>query len=253
MQDRRNFLKISAAAALTATVVSKSNASSMTGPSLGAVSSAKAEAGSLRLAIGNDVLRVQALSPHILRLDLLADGKNDPHTPVLDPKAVFPGDPAATVQSAGDPIRLVTAGFELHISRNPCRLTVLDSRGKILLQQTASESLHVNPQDQAQTGFSFRRNSSAKFYGIRNSACWSKNILPVLKDGAGVANDTYKVQASVEGGGGAPFTWTTDGYGILVDSDGGYFHIDSEEIGFYYGNPKPDNYGRNYFRPNSLT
>ncbi len=253
MQDRRNFLKMSAIAALTTAVSAQANADNSTPPSLGAVSSAATEAGGLKLAIGNDVLRVQSLSPHILRLDLLADGKSDPHTPVLDPKAVFPGDPAATVDTAGDPIRLVTSGFELHISRNPCRLTILDSHGHVLLQQTAAESLHVDPKDQAQTGFSFRRNSHAKFYGIRNSACWSKNILPVLRDGAGVANDTYKVEASVEGGGGAPFTWTTDGYGILVDSDGGYFHIGTNDIGFYYGDPKADNYGRNYFRPNSLT
>lgn len=253
MQDRRNFLKISAAAALSTAVTGKTQARNATVRSLGAVSSASADAGGLKLAIGNDVLRVQALSPHILRLDLLAGGKNDPHTPVMDPKAVFPGDPAAKLHTQGDPIRLVTTGFELHISRNPCRLTLMDSHGKILLRQTASDSLHVDPQDQAQTGFSFHRNSGATFYGIRNSACWSKNILPVVKDGAGVPNDTYKIEASVEGGGGAPFTWTTDGYGILVDSDGGYFHIGSNNIGFYYGNPKADNYGRNYFRPNSLT
>ncbi len=253
MQDRRNFLKISAVAALTTAVSAKAQAANSTPASLGAVSSATADAGGLKLAIGNDVLRVQSLSPHILRLDLLADGKSDPHTPVLDPKAVFPGDPAAKVDTSGDIMRVVTSGFELHISRNPCRLTIMDSHGQVLLQQTAAESLHVDSKDQARTGFSFQRNSHAKFYGIRNSACWSKNILPLLRDGAGVANDTYKVEASVEGGGGAPFTWTTDGYGILVDSDGGYFHIGTHDIGFYYGDPKADNYGRNYFRPNSLT
>ena len=253
MQDRRNFLKISAAAALTTAVSAEAHAANSKAPSLGVVSSVVAEAGGLKFVIGNDVLRVQPLSPHILRLDLLAAGKSDPHTPVLDPKAVFPGDPAAKVDSTVDGIRMVTSGFELHVSRDPCRLTIMDSHGQVLLQQTAAESLHVNPKDQAQTGFSFRRNRQAKFYGIRNSACWSKNILPLIKDGAGVANDTYQVEASVEGGGGAPFTWTTDGYGILVDSDGGYFHIGPDDIGFYYGDAKADNYGRNYFRPNSLT
>ena len=255
MNDRRDFLKLVSAAAVTTVLATRfsSVADAAPLPTLGAVSSADVDAGGLKIGIGNSVLRVQALSPRILRLDLLANGKSDPHTPVLDPHAKFPGDPAAKLEATGNPIRVRTDQFELHISRNPCRLTLLDKSGKVLLEQTAEQSLHVDPKNQAQNGFAFRRNGSAEFYGIRNSACWSKNILPVLKDGAGVPDDIYKVEASSEGGGGAPFTWTTDGYGILVDSDGGYFQIKPEEISFYYGNPKADHYGRNYFRPNSLT
>ncbi len=264
MRDRRHFLKIASVAALTTAVTSHRDSTAAT--ALAAISSCHAEAGGLKLAIGSDILTVQALSPHILRLDLLADGKSDPHTPVLDPNPQFPGDPAVKLHAQGDPIRVVTSEFELRISRNPCRLTLLDANGKILLHQSADESLRVNPANQAQNGFSFRCGEKDNFYGIHASGCfesatWTYQNHPqsMLKNGHDVKNNTYTVEASKEGGGGAPFAWTTSGYGILVDSDGGYFHISPGRIGFYYGNPRPAqyphpaSYGRNYFRPNSLT
>ena len=255
MQDRRDFLKIvSTTAMVTALGAPEVPVQAQSAPQLGAVTGVQLEVSGLHINVGSDVLRVQTPAPGVLRLDLLADGKSDPHTPVLDPHGQFPGDPSVRFEVAGDPIRVHTDRFELRISRNPCRLTILDRSGKVLLDQTGDQSLHVDPKNQGTTGFSFRHSKKDIFYGIRNSGCWSpKFIMPVVKNGTGVPNDTYKIEASFEGGGGAPFTWTTGGYGILVDSDGGYFQIKPGEIGFYYGNPKPGNYARNYFRPNSLT
>ncbi len=251
MPHRRDFLKIAATAAITSTVATRIHAAAPS--TIGNVSSAKADAGELKITIGDDILRAAAISPDVLRIDLQSGGKTDPHTPVIDPDAKFTADPSTKIDTSGDPIVLKTSVFELRITRNPCRLTVLDKSGRILLSQDAGQSMHVNPKNQADTGFTFRHSKHDTFYGIRTSACWSRTHLPVVKNGAGMPNDTYKVEASIEGGGGAPFTWTTGGYGILVDSDGGYFHIKPEEIGFYYGNPNPENYGRNYPRPHSLT
>ncbi|MGC8625549.1 MAG: TIM-barrel domain-containing protein [Phycisphaerae bacterium] len=255
MQGRRDFLKIVSTTAMAAALgAPEVPVQAQSAPQLGAVTGVQLEVSGLHINVGSDVLRVQTPAPGVLRLDLLADGKNDPHTPVLDPVAVFPGDPSAKFDTTGDLIRAHTGQFQVRISRNPCRLTILDKSGKVLLDQTADQSLHVNPENQGTTGFTFRHSKEDIFYGIRNSGCWSpKFVMPVVKNGAGVPNDIYKIEASFEGGGGAPFTWTTGGYGILVDSDGGYFQIKPGEIGFYYGNPKPGNYARNYFRPNSLT
>ncbi len=254
MQNRRDFLKvISTTAAATAMAASESSAEAQSAAQLGAVTAVRVDAHGLHVNIGTTVLRVQTPAPGVLRLDLLADGKSDPHTPVLDPHPTYPGNPSTSFKTAGDPIRLHTDQFQLHISRNPCRLTLLDSAGNVLLDQTSDQSLSVDPKNQGTTGFRFRHPRDDTFYGIRNSGCWSPRLLPVVKNGSSVPNDTYKVEASFEGGGGAPFTWTTGGYGILVDSDGGYFQIKPGEIGFYYGNPKPNQYARRYFRPNSLT
>ena len=257
MQDRRDFLKIiSTTAAASALAASETSAFTRAEgvKKHGAVTAVHLEAGGLHLKIGADVLRLRTPVPGTLRLDLLAGGISDPHTPVLDPHAKFPGDPSAQFETAADHISMQTDKFLVRITRNPCHLTIMDKSGRILLDQDANQSLHVDPKNQATTGFSFRHHPTDHFYGIRNSGCWSKKpALPMEKVGTAVPRDTYKIEASFEGGGGAPFVWTTGGYGILVDSDGGYFQLKPDQIGFYYGNPRPDGYGRRYFRPNSLT
>ncbi len=283
MLNRRKVLKM-AAAVTTASLLDR-QVSLADIPALGDVSGVSENAGVLYIHIGTYVLSVRVAAPGVLRLDLLADGKSDPHTPVLDTNAQYPGDPSAKINATGDPIRIQTHSFEVRISRRPCRLTILDQSGKVLLDQSDNQSLHVDPKQQGNTGFSFRHGKHDNFYGIRNSGCYASAPfqyqvypMPMLKAGAndhiqpydvvdavtapGQAttrytfvppSDTYEIKASLEGGGGAPFAWTTAGYGILVDSDGGYFQIKSGEIGFKYGNPSPTNYGRHYFRPNSLT
>ena len=251
MNNRREFLRASSTAALT--VALAGNKSLQAAAPTPQEASVHHQSDSFQMPVGDDVLHAKALSPGILRLDLLAHGVSDPHTPVLDPGAQFPGDAKAWVDSDTRNIRLKTTDFELQVQRTSSQLTILDSAGNILLRQAGKQRIQVNPKNQGSTGVTFGHDKKANFYGIHNSAEWTKPKVPVLKDGQGVPNGTYKVEASAEGGGGAPFAWTTSGYGILVDSDGGYFHINDDEISFYYGNPKPEDYGRNYFRPNSLT
>ncbi len=264
MNDRRDFLKMTQAIVLSAMAKPVDSA---TKSSLGSVDSAVVKARVIQIAIGNKTLRVQALETDILRLDLLAHDRDDPHTPVLDPHAVFSCDPAAKISHTAASIRLHTKHFELLINRNPCRLTLLDAQDKVLLYQTSGESLWVDPEDQARNGFTFRCGKSEHFYGIRTSGCYQSDAvwtyqnhpLPMIKDGRGMKNGMYTVEAGKQGSGGAPFAWTTNGYGILVDSDGGYFQMEAGKIGFHYGNPEPaqypkqNSYGRHYFRPNSLT
>ncbi len=284
--NRREFLKAASVAAVAINGLGGTTDAAIS-PVLGNVSGVAQRGDVLILHIGRNVLRVQTPAPGILRLDMLADGKSDPHTPVLDPNAKFPGDSTAKINTAGDPIRVLTDQFELHISRHPCRLTVLDHSGRILLDQGADQSLHVDSRHPASNGFKFRHSSKDNFYGIRNSGCFASNPfqyqvypLPMLKAGASdhiqaydvataakiapgqittdvarvpTPSDIYEVKASIEGGGGAPFAWTTAGYGVLVDSDGGYFQVKPDEIGFYYGSPSANDYGRHYFRPGSLT
>ena len=259
MANRRNFLKAVSSAALAGSLARRTEAA-LPKQAVRAVTHASVQAGILNLGLGDDVLRVAIPAPGILRIDLLANGKSDPHTPVLPAKLYAPGDPSAKIDIAHDPIRITTGEFQVEISRNPCRFKILDATGKVLLEQSVRQDFHVNPKSQGQTGFSFRHSTKDNFYGIRNSGCFSAdpynyklNPMPRERKPAGGSADTCKVEASVEGGGGAPFVWTTAGYGILVDSDGGYFHLAPKEIGFYYGNPNADNYGRHYFRPNSLT
>ncbi len=287
MPTRRDFITAASAATLAVNVLADDVHGKSSMESSDNISEVNKIGNVLTIRVGHDVLRVQTPAPGILRLDLLANGKSDPHTPVLDPEAEFPGDPSAQYELSGNPIGFHTDQFDLQISRNPCRLTVKDKAGRVLLEQGPRQSLHVDPRQQARTGFAFGHGKNDNFYGIRNSGCFASYPfqyqvypLPMLKAGVAdhipaydartaaamipggltsnqsqgfIPSDTYEIKAGLEGGGGAPFAWTTAGYGILVDSDGGYFQIKPDEIAFYYGNPSPEHYGRHYFRPNSLT
>ncbi len=252
MPSRRVFIQ----SALAATAISQLPFSADgAAPAMEAlrITSAEAKGGRLEAKLGNDTLRMTSPAAGILRIDIHADGIVDPHTPVIDPHATQEEDPSARAAVAGHTLSLHTDSFDAHLTRNPLRLTVINKAGRVLLDQKAHNGFRVDPTNQAATGFSFSHQGKMQFYGIRNSACWTKHPLPVLRDGAGVPNDTYQVEASVEGGGGAPFVWTTDGFGILVDCDGGYFSMKPSEIEFYYGNAPFKDYGRRYFRNHSLT
>ena len=103
MQDRRDFIKIVSTTTLAATLAApEASTQAQVVSQLGAVTGTRLEADGLSIHIGTDVLRVRTPAPGMLRLDLLANGKSDPHTPVLDPDAKFPGDPSAKYDTAGD-------------------------------------------------------------------------------------------------------------------------------------------------------
>ncbi|NNM84396.1 MAG: DUF5110 domain-containing protein [Phycisphaerales bacterium] len=259
MPNRRDFLKAATVSAV-ATVVTRPQQATHTADSLGDVSSVQAQKHSLLANVGGMMLRAQALAGGILQIDILSNGKEDPHTPVIAPSAKLPPDDSGQCHSTDAYISLKTSSYELRIARKPCRLTLFDAAGRTLLSQGAEDLLRVDHKNKSRTGFSFQCNWASPFYGVRTSGCltsktftYIKHPLPVLKGGPDVADVTYKVEASLEGGGGAPFTWTPAGFGILVDADGGYFHFDPGLVAFRYGSPSSEHYGRNYFRPNTLT
>lgn len=256
MLDRREFLVRGAAAAgaVWASAAGEVEASPETG-----IRRAWVENRVLVAHWGDNVLRVTVLSPHVVKLDLLYRGRRDPVTPLLDMHAHFRGDARAKIRADGDPLQITTTALALDIARSSVGMTVRDGAGRELLRAVDGPSLYVYPRDAGQTGFSFRCNEGARFYGISCIAMpgWGgkKHSMgrSMLRNGSGMPDGTYQVDAGVEGGGGAPFIWTTDGYGLLVDSDGGFFMMNHGRVAFNYGNESLSDYGCRYHRPNSLT
>ena len=194
MNNRRDFLRASSTAALTVALVGSESlqAASRTNQQ----ANVHRQADSFQLSRGDDVLHAKALSPGILRLDLLAHGISDPHTPVLDPIATFPGGAQTLIESDTHSVRLKTTEFELRVQRDSLQMTLFDGAGNVLLSQTGTQRMLVNPKNQGTTGVAFGHDKKANFYGIHNSAEWTAHKTPVLKNGQGVPNGTYKVEAS---------------------------------------------------------
>ena len=252
MSTRREFIQTAAVAAAASQLPLVAEASDLRFRSR-SLRHVKAEKGVVQAKVGPDTLEVWSPVAGVLQVDLNANGIKDPHTPVIDPHARHSGDPSSKVHMGGNTVTLQTDSFRVSITKSPFRLTVFNKDGEKLLDQKMGNGFRVNPRDQAENGFSFSHAKGLPFYGIHNSACWTPHQLPVLRDGQGVKDDTYQVEASVEGGGGGPLAWTTGGFGILVDCDGGFFQMKPSEIGFYYGAAPLVNYGRRYFRNHSLT
>jgi alpha-glucosidase (family GH31 glycosyl hydrolase) len=254
MLDRRDFLKVltTTAGALAATTRAQPATADTSASSagLGAVTGAKTHGNELALQIGADVLKITVLSPAIIRINYLKDGKDDPQTPMIDPAAQFPGDPAAVIDISGDPISVKTAALELLIARNPCRLKLLDASGNVLLNQSVDQSFFIDESSPKKGGVSFGR-TAGNLYGMRAYEFWV-NDTSLLRNGQEQSDRTYKIEASQQGGAGAPMFWTPAGLGVLLDADGGYFRVTPDEVEFYYGVTNTAEYRRRYHRPNTV-
>ena len=160
---------------------------------------------------------------------------------------------------------LKTAAMEVQVAAKPGRLTLLDRDGHRLLWEPNEGGVFVDdPKSPGgpDGGVRFQHAPGQRFYGIKAYSIdnYEKPEAPevqgpdsLLRNGQGVKDNTYEACASTQGGAGGPLVWTTAGYGLLVDSDNGYFRVTDEKLEFRYGHPQDrvDN-GRHYHRNNSV-
>ncbi len=247
--SRRKFIGGSIAAtalAMDATLRALPTVSGVTGHALdidpgglGNVTGCRIDGNMLLLSIGKSQLTYRILSPHLIRGDYNHDGKVDPPTPVLDPAAEWPSMIGNFVRNDGKAITIETSGFRIKISQTPCRMTVYDAKGKSLLEEGVGGGIYIDPANPRLGGLRFSHASGQPFYGIKAypSVGPQSHDTSLLRGGAGNHSEVYQCDASWGGGGGAPFVWTTDGYGILIDSDGGFFAMSETDLNFSYGHP----------------
>lgn len=97
-------------------------------------------------------------------------------------------------------------------------------------------------------GVRFKRGASDHVYGAYGIS-FSDGDLGMERDNT-AADSNKTAQAGQQGNAGGPFMWSTAGYGLLVDSDGGYPYSvsDEEKLEFYYGDTVVE--GRRYVKEN---
>lgn len=181
----------------------------------------------------HDLLTIQVCQENILRVDYQPNSvEASPDTPMIDPELTW--EPVtATFETAGDPIVIQTSDMRIEIARTPCRMTVKKSDGTTLFWEPASGGVFND-------GVRFIRAESTNMYGIHSYDCFSDNG-NLLRN-----NNTNTATAGQQGNSGGPFMWSTAGYGLLVDSDGGYPYTNSSDhkMEFYYGGTPAE--GRRY-------
>ncbi|WP_212696414.1 TIM-barrel domain-containing protein [Vallitalea pronyensis] len=182
---------------------------------------------------GDDILEIQVCEDNILRVNYRPNGISpSPDTPMLDPNKTW-DSVGATIHTASNPMTITTSDMIIEIGKTPCRMTVKKSDGTTLLWEDATGGVFSD-------GIRFRHSGSDNIYGIRSYDCFDSK-------GEIIRNDSnHAAHAGQQGDSGGPFMWSTAGYGVLVDSDGGYPYTNSEEgkLEFYYGDTPTE--GRRY-------
>lgn len=157
----------------------------------------------LTLTQGKDIYLIEVCNESILKVDFRPNGELSPNTPVIDKKK-WEGT-KANINTKSNPIRIQTSRMKVEILQNPIRITVYDAQGKLLVSEKAVSGSAV----------SFTHNTNDNFYGLSGyNRDFSKNLHLLRNEGG-------KIEAEPQGGCGAPFIWSTAGYGFAVDTDGG--------------------------------
>ncbi|MBD2843751.1 carbohydrate-binding protein [Paenibacillus sp. IB182496] len=186
---------------------------------------------------GDDLLELSALESGLLKVNYRPNGvASSASTPMLDPAASFAGA-GATIDTSGDPILVETAAMTVEIARTPARMTIKRADGTTLLWEPAAGGVFHD-------GVRFQHASGHHMYGIRGYNAFEDEG-DLLR-----SSSTHPAHAGEQGDTGGPFIWSTAGYGVLVDSDGGYPYTDdaSGKLEFYYGGTPTEN--RRYTKTN---
>jgi alpha-glucosidase len=154
----------------------------------------------LTLQCGEDVLLVRALAENIVEVHLRPRGQAGRDTLVLAPGRSGPYP--WTWKDNPEAITGQTKRVQIRLTKQPLTLTVLDSNGKLILADKGSLGAQA---------VTFSHAAGHRFYGVL--ARGGREIQ--------LRNGSHKVSAGRQGTGGGPFLWTTAGYGLLWDSDGG--------------------------------
>ncbi len=247
--NRRKFIGCSAIAtalvtgeSLWASSASSKDASrnrSVEPAGLGTVIGYRIESNAVILDIGRGQLIYRVLSAGLIRVDYNQGGQVDPPTPVLDPSARWPAMVGVKIKHNNETITIEMADFCLKIKKSPCRMTLYGSKGELLLEEPIGGGIFIDHSNPRLGGLRFSHPCGRHFYGIKAypSLGPDSNDTSLLRCGSGGHAELYQCDASWGGGGGAPFVWTTHGYGVLVDSDGGFFGISDTNLNFSYGYP----------------
>lgn len=172
----------------------------------------------------NDTLTLEVCKSDVLRVDYQpASAAVSADTPMIDPNLSW--DTAmATISTSTNPITITTSDMKIEIAKTPCRMTVKKANGTTLFYEPTSGGVYYN-------GVRFVRQTATNLYGIHGYDCFTQGTDITRNDTSGEAT------AGQQGNSGGPFMWSTGGYGILVDSDGGYPYTNTSEkkMEFYYG------------------
>lgn len=206
---------------------------------LGNVLSASVNGDTLNITVdngtesGDDILELKVLENNTLRVNYRPNGvAKSAETPMIDPDKTW-NAVGATINTATNPMTIETSSMRIEVAKTPCRMTVKKADGTTLLWEPAGGGVFYD-------GVKLLHQTGQNIYGIRGYD-FSEETGDILRN-----DTTHAAHAGQQGDCGGPVFWSTSGYGVLVDSDGGYPVTESStgRLEFYYGGTPTE--GRRY-------
>jgi len=181
----------------------------------------------------NDTLKIDVCSDNILKVDYRPESVSEStDTHMIDPNLSW-SDVDSTITQSDSEIQIKTKDMEIVIAKFPCRMTVKKADGTILFFEPDVGGVKDG-------AVRFVRSTPSNMYGMNAFDCFEDKGNLLRND------NTAAAAAGQQGNSGGPFMWSTSGYGVLVDSDGGYPFTSSKDkkMEFYYGDTVTE--GRRY-------
>ena len=182
---------------------------------LGPITQIHISDGSLVLHADSAIVVFRACTDNILMVNFRPSGIEDHDTLVVATTNWLPT--GALIDTSGNPIRMSTLSFTVEIDRTPLRFrlhgTSVNAGMRLMCEEPAAGGIGQNKITLETTG--------GTFYGVHNR---TQGTLTTPAGGS--------VYAGSQGQAGAPFAWTTSGWGFLADADGGEISIGANSFTF---------------------
>jgi alpha-glucosidase (family GH31 glycosyl hydrolase) len=184
----------------------------------------------IELALGKGVVSLQLIAPGVLHIHYLPRARGTPASLVIDPHFVANTGFKPQVQQGSDTVTLRSERLVAIWNKHAGTLSVTDAQGHPLLRQANLAAL-------AQGRIELAHAKDDALYGISGFEANKSVAAGMLRSGTQIA------KAGKQGWAGAPFVWSTAGYGVLVDCDGAKFDLADGRITIsHYARPDADYY-----------
>ena len=164
------------------------------------------------LAQDDATISVQLEAPGVLHVRYVPMGNKTPPSLVIDPQRTQAARFKPQISRRGDAVTLRSKRMIVGWNPISATLTIDDAQGHTLLRQADVMAL-------AQERIVLEHAANDALYGVGGFEAHQPVTPGLLRSGKWVA------QAGKQGHAGAPFAWSTKGYGVLVDCDGADFDL----------------------------
>ena len=214
---RRAWLGTSKARLWLGLAIASTGMATATAPAQQASSMAQIVDHHIVIDVGPDELSVQLLAPGIVHVQFKSNGQIGAPALVVDSDTVRQAFTPAHSVDTTQGVSLGSDRLTVSWNKQHRQLQIEDAQHRSLLLQTDVTSLQHG-------SLTLLHGSRDALYGIGGYNATEDAATDLLR------SDTQVAKAGEQGHAGAPFAWSTAGYGVLVDSEGASFTLKPDSI-----------------------